>query len=109
MSRELNRIKKRFVETVKEVSRISNKNIDKMSRDHYVRVCVDNEIVGRLNKRELNLLGGFKLAKSLYFNLEKQGPKVLLFDIETTPLVTYTWGLWDQTIGLNQVLDGTKP
>jgi len=30
-------------------------------------------------------------------------PKILLFDIETAPILSYTWGLWDQTVGLNQV------
>lgn len=30
-------------------------------------------------------------------------PKILLLDIETSPLITYTWGLYDQNIGLNQV------
>lgn len=30
-------------------------------------------------------------------------PKVLLFDIETAPMLAYCWGLWDQTVGLNQI------
>lgn len=30
-------------------------------------------------------------------------PKILLLDIETSPIVSYTWGLWDQNIGLNQI------
>jgi hypothetical protein len=34
---------------------------------------------------------------------EKQGPKILIFDIETSPLISYTWGIWDQTVGLNQI------
>ena len=29
--------------------------------------------------------------------------KVLVFDLETAPLTAYTWGLFDQTIGLNQI------
>lgn len=29
--------------------------------------------------------------------------KTLIFDIETSPLVSYTWGLFDQNIGLNQL------
>ncbi len=31
------------------------------------------------------------------------GPRVLLLDVETAPIVGYLWGLWDQTIGLNQI------
>lgn len=30
-------------------------------------------------------------------------PRVLLCDIETLPLVVWTWGLFDQNIGLNQI------
>lgn len=30
-------------------------------------------------------------------------PKVLVIDIETAPLVAYTWGLFDQDVGLNQI------
>jgi predicted nucleic-acid-binding Zn-ribbon protein len=31
------------------------------------------------------------------------GPRVLTLDIETAPLESYTWGIWDQNIGLNQI------
>lgn len=34
---------------------------------------------------------------------KQKGPRVLFFDIETAPIVAYTWGLWDQNIGLNQI------
>lgn len=37
----------------------------------------------------------------------KQGPRILLMDIETSPLEVYTWGLFDQNIGLNQVKEHT--
>jgi len=30
-------------------------------------------------------------------------PRILIFDIETSPITSYTWGLFDQTIGLNQI------
>lgn len=29
--------------------------------------------------------------------------KILAYDIETSPLITYTWGLWNQNIGINQI------
>jgi len=32
-------------------------------------------------------------------------PKILLFDIETAPMVSYTWGMWKQNIGLNQIIE----
>lgn len=30
-------------------------------------------------------------------------PKILVFDIETAPLTVYTWTLWDEHVGLNQI------
>jgi len=32
-------------------------------------------------------------------------PKTLIFDIETSPLLVYTWGLFKQNIGINQIKD----
>jgi uncharacterized protein YprB with RNaseH-like and TPR domain len=36
--------------------------------------------------------------------VRKDNPKILLFDIETAPLLVYTWGLYDQNIALNQIV-----
>ena len=33
----------------------------------------------------------------------EHGPKILLLDIETSPLQSYHWGLWDQNISLAQI------
>lgn len=33
----------------------------------------------------------------------KTGPKVLLLDIETSPILGYVWGLWENNLGLNQI------
>lgn len=30
-------------------------------------------------------------------------PKILVWDIETSPLQSYTWGTWKQNVGLNQI------
>jgi hypothetical protein len=30
-------------------------------------------------------------------------PKVLIYDIETAPILGYVWRLWDQNIGLNMI------
>lgn len=30
-------------------------------------------------------------------------PKILLFDIETAPILGHVWGLWENNLGLNQV------
>jgi hypothetical protein len=34
---------------------------------------------------------------------QQDGPKILLFDIETAPILAYVWRLWDENIGLNQI------
>ena len=31
-----------------------------------------------------------------------------MLDIETTPMQVYTWGLWDQNIGINQIIKHTE-
>lgn len=34
---------------------------------------------------------------------KSSGPKVLVYDIETSPILGYVWQLWDQNVGLNQI------
>lgn len=36
-------------------------------------------------------------------DVPKKGPRVLIYDIETAPLLGYCWSLWDNNIGLNQI------
>ena len=31
-------------------------------------------------------------------------PKILIWDIETAPTMAYVWGLWQQNVGLNQIV-----
>lgn len=35
--------------------------------------------------------------------MKNQGPKILVFDIETAPILAYVWGLWENNVGLNQI------
>lgn len=35
--------------------------------------------------------------------MKKDGPKILALDIETSPIISYTWGLFDQNVALNQI------
>jgi len=37
--------------------------------------------------------------------IERTLPKVLVLDIETKPLVAFTWGTFDQNIALNQIIE----
>ncbi len=33
----------------------------------------------------------------------RKGPRVLLYDIETAPIVGHVWSIWEQNVGLNQI------
>lgn len=33
------------------------------------------------------------------------GPKILYFDVETAPIIAHVWDLWDQNVGLNQIVN----
>lgn len=33
-----------------------------------------------------------------------KGPKVLIFDIETAPILGHVWGLWENNVALNQII-----
>jgi len=103
MSNQLSRIKKRFKDTMIEVSRIIEIDPSQIMRDEYIRCAVDNDIDGRLNKTELNLLGGFRQAKGALFPGIAPKPKVLIYDIETAPIISHVWGLWKNNVGLNQI------
>jgi hypothetical protein len=105
MSKNLKDIKRRFIETMRWVSDELEISTDEISRDLYTRTTVDFGVEGRLNKEELNLIGGFKKAKNLYLKEKRtqKGPKILIFDVETAPIVAYVWSLWDQNVGLNQI------
>ncbi len=35
--------------------------------------------------------------------MTRNGPKVLIFDIETAPIIAYVWGLWENNVALNQI------
>lgn len=35
--------------------------------------------------------------------MTSKDPKILVIDIETAPLESYTWGIWDQNVGLEQI------
>jgi len=103
MSKEL---KERFIKSYLKAAENLNINPQKLTREKYVRGTVDFDVEGRLNKEEISVLGGFKKAKSVFLGFKSSSikkPKVLLFDIETAPIEAYVWGMWDQTVGLNQI------
>jgi len=70
MSSSLKNIKSRFLETIVEVSEITSIPIEDITREDYVRISVDCDLLGRLNKEELNLMGGFSFLKETLFEIK---------------------------------------
>ena len=57
-----------------------------------------------IGKSTINDYYKFWLEKNSIINDEvKDGPKVLVLDIETAPILGYVWRLWKQNVGLNQI------
>lgn len=40
--------------------------------------------------------------------LESDSPRILTLDIETSPNIVYAWGLWDQNIGVSQIIEPSR-
>lgn len=38
----------------------------------------------------------------------KAGPKILALDLETSPNLAHVWGLWNQNVGINQLLESQE-
>jgi len=32
-------------------------------------------------------------------------PRILVLDIETSPNLAWVWGMWDQNVGINQLVE----
>lgn len=101
------KLKRQFKATVKAVAELVSISPSELTRNAYIRISVDTGLEGRLNKEELNDLGGYSTLRDEFFPSVKEipyQPKILIYDIETAPMVGYFWGLWDQNIGLGQIL-----
>ncbi len=44
-----------------------------------------------------------KMHKPVPLKNMPESPKILVYDIETAPILGYVWRLWDQNVGLNQI------
>ena len=93
-----------FQTTMKQVAELLGEDVGDVTRNEYIRLSVDNNLEGRISSRKFHALGGFGTLKEKYFGRsEVSPPKILVFDIETSPILAYTWGLWDQNVGLNMI------
>ncbi len=70
------------------------------------------QIANRLNKGKSSVNDVLaKVNGSFYRWVEKplvgeyirKGPRILIYDIETAPILAHVWKLWDNNVGLNQI------
>ena len=48
------------------------------------------------------------LIEDLSKLLASDEPKILILDIETSPNIAYVWGLWDQNVGVSQLIEPSR-
>lgn len=73
------------------------------------RITTTKGVKFKLDNKEVQLNSLYEIVPGIKFDTEpieiKEIPaKILILDIETAPLRSYTWGLWKQNIGLNQII-----
>lgn len=44
-----------------------------------------------------------KYDDNLINEVVKEGPRILVYDIETAPMLAHVWRMWDNNVGLNQI------
>lgn len=101
------KLMKRLERTIKQVAKTVSISPSELTRDIYTRISVDLGLKGRLNKEELNDIGGYTTAKDTLFPKVHQRqikPKILVYDIETSPIEAYVWSIWNVNVGLNQII-----
>lgn len=69
----------------------------------YEIVNTISALTGALNPGVKPTLPSYRLDKSVTSKV-----KILTFDIETTPHLVRTWGLWDQNVSLSQIVETSR-
>lgn len=72
---------------------IARDYLGKESRESYIRLLLSRQ-------SENTYSSMIALSKS---QAKKKGPRVLILDIETAPLIAHMWSLWQNGFGLNQL------
>jgi len=93
-----------FKKSIKKVAKKVGKYLQVVSEDEYLKLSKSLKLE-RLTKSQMTKLGGYRqlrrdLGTDKRFN---DGPKVLVYDIETAPMLGYVWSMWDNNLGLNMI------
>lgn len=70
-----------------------------------VRARFPNVPLDVLFKTHDALLRAAGVSAETEIKFKPRAPKILVFDIETKPLKVWTWGIWDQSIGLDMIIE----
>lgn len=78
-------------------------------RDHniknYNKRAGSNKYRPRITERERALLENFRELKASSLDVQdSKQPKILIFDIETSPMLAYVWGRFKQFVSLDQTV-----
>lgn len=94
---------KKCIKVRERLSELLLEGMDVEEARHNVALefCISYSSVERYNRRANQ--DSLVIAEGLE-NRPEHLPKVLIFDIETAPIKGYCWDIWQQNIGLNQII-----
>ena len=85
-----------------------------MKLQEIVKLMIEKPVYIRMGKGKLSkrfkcnpedIVRARREAKSIIkLNKYNGAPRILFFDIETTPMISYTWGRWNQNVSLDQTI-----
>lgn len=85
-----------------------------MKLQEIVKLMIEKPVYIRMGKGKLSkrfkcnpddIVRARREAKSIMrLNKYNGAPRILFFDIETTPMISYTWGRWNQNVSLDQTI-----
>ena len=85
-----------------------------MKLQEIVKLMIEKPVYIRMGKGTLSkrfkcnpddIVRARREAKSIMkLNKYNGAPRILFFDIETTPMISYTWGRWKQNVSLDQTI-----
>ena len=85
-----------------------------MKLQEIVKLMIEKPVYIRMGKGKLSkrfkcnpedIVRARREVKSIMkLNKYNGAPRILFFDIETTPMISYTWGRWNQNVSLDQTI-----
>jgi uncharacterized protein YprB with RNaseH-like and TPR domain len=85
-----------------------------MKLQEIIKLMVEKPVYIRMGKGKLSkrfkcspedIVRARREAKNIMkLNKYNGAPRILFFDIETTPMISYTWGRWNQNVSLDQTI-----